>query len=307
MTQLPSYVEPLWFCFTFVFGACVASFLNVVIYRIPNDLSIVKPDSHCPQCKTPIAWYDNSPCVSYLILRGQCRRCHVSFSARYWILEVLGGFVGLGLWVWLCPELKVDNIYECTIQWLFWQGFVFALIALSWIDFEYLIIPDEISLFLLILGVAGFGMIEQAEMIDRAIGAVAGGGFLLLVAGIGYLMYRREAMGMGDVKLLALIGLFLGWRVLPLILFLSAIQAIAVVALITLAQKVFNLDSGFVRTTEEVDAHFGETELYEHLDEPNRLAIPFGPFLALAALEGLILGDSFFWDMIDGLLQAVLN
>jgi leader peptidase (prepilin peptidase)/N-methyltransferase len=144
-------------------------------------------------------------------------------------------------------------------------------------------------------------------MINRAIGAVAGGGFLLLVAGIGYLMYRREAMGMGDVKLLALIGLFLGWRVLPLILFLSAIQAIAIVALITLAQKFFKLDTGFVRTTEQVDAHFGESELYEHLDEPSRLAIPFGPFLALAAVEGLIIGDAFFWEMIDSLLQVLMS
>ena len=137
MNQLPSYVEPVWLCFTFVFGACVASFLNVVIYRIPNDLSVVKPDSHCPQCKTPIAWYDNIPCISYLILSGQCRHCQVSFSARYWILEVLGGFIALGLWVWVCPELKVDNIYDCTVAWLFWQGFVFALIALSWICLLY--------------------------------------------------------------------------------------------------------------------------------------------------------------------------
>lgn len=307
MNQLPSYVEPLWFWFTFIFGACVASFLNVVIYRIPNDLSVVKPDSHCPQCKTPIAWYDNIPCVSYLILRGQCRHCQVSFSARYWVLEVLGGLIGLGLWVWISPELQIETIYDSTLQWLFWQGFVFALIALSWIDFEYLIIPDEISLFLLILGVSGFGLIEQTEMINRAIGAVAGGGFLLLVAGIGYLMYRREAMGMGDVKLLALIGLFLGWRVLPLVLFLSAIQAIAIVALITLAQKFFKLDTGFVRTTEQVDAHFGESELYAHLDEPSRLAIPFGPFLALAAVEGLIIGDALFWEMIDSLLQVLMS
>ncbi len=307
MNELPGFVQPLWYSFTFIFGACVASFLNVVIYRIPNELSVVKPDSHCPDCKTPIAWYDNIPCVSYLVLRGKCRACAVSFSPRYWGLEVLGGCIGLGLWYWLAPELNLETIFETTLKWLFWQGFIFALLALSWIDFEYLIIPDEISLFLVVLGLAGFGLIEQAEMIDRAIGAVAGGGFLLLVAGLGYLMYRREAMGMGDVKLLAIIGLFLGWRVLPLILFLSAIQAILAVALMTLASKVFKIDSGFVRTTHEVDAHFGETELYEHLDEPQRLAIPFGPFLALAAVEGLILGDAFFWDMIDNLLRLVMS
>ena len=111
---------------------------------------------------------------------------------------------------------------------------------------------------------------------------------------------------MGDVKLLALIGLFLGWRILPLILFLSAVQAIALVAVLTLADRIFNLKTGFVRTTDEVDEHFGETDLYEHLDEPSRLAIPFGPFLALAAIEGLLLGDAFFWQLVDHLLNALV-
>ncbi len=305
MTDLPNIVQPLWYCLTFTFGACIASFLNVVIYRIPNELSVVKPDSHCPECKTPIAWYDNIPCISYLVLRGQCRQCAVSFSPRYWILEVVGGCVGLGLWYWLAPEFILETMFETTLQWLFWQGFVFALIALSLIDFEYLIIPDEITIFMLLLGFAGFGLIEQTDMINRLIGAVAGGGFLLLVAGIGYLMYRREAMGMGDIKLLAVIGLFLGWRILPLVLFLSAIQAILAVGLLTAISKIFKLDSGFVRTTQEVDEHFGETDLYEHLDQPERLAIPFGPFLALAAIEGLILGDAFFWTSIDNLLNLL--
>lgn len=307
MIEVPGYIPTLWYAFTFTFGACVASFLNVVIYRVPLDLSVVHPSSHCPVCKTPIKWYDNIPCISYLVLKGRCRACDVTFSRRYWMLEVVGGATGLGLWLWLSPNFALESIFQTTLQWLFWQGFVFALIALTWIDFEHLIIPDEISLFLAILGLAGFGLLTEAEMIERMIGAVAGGGFLLLVAGLGYLMYRREAMGMGDVKLLALIGLFLGWRILPLILFLSAIQAIVLVGIMTMADRIFNVKTGFVRTTDEVDEHFGETELYEHLDEPSRLAIPFGPFLALAAIEALILGDAFFWQAVDNVLNALIS
>ena len=139
------------------------------------------------------------------------------------------------------------------------------------------------------------------------IGAAAGGGFLLLIAGIGYLIYRREAMGLGDVKLLAVIGLFLGWKVLPLILFLSAIQAIALVGLYQLARRFWKFENSFVRTTEEVDAHFDEVERYADLDEPSRLAIPFGPFLAIAAIEALFLGADFFWRFIDGAIYALVS
>ena len=297
--NLPSYFEPVWLSFTFAFGACIGSFLNVVIYRLPHGMSVAMPPSHCPACQHQIAWYDNIPCLSYLVLRGQCRNCGVSFSLRYWTLEFACGLIGLSIWLSIANGIQPELIFQHTLEWLFWQGFVFSLVALSIIDFQYLIIPDEVTLFLLILGLGGLGLFSAEIAIEHLLGGIAGAGFLLLIAAVGFLIYRREAMGMGDVKLLGAIGLFLGWRVLPLILFLSAVQAIAVVGVVTLLTKVFKIESSFVRTTSEVDEHFGETEKYEDFNGPDRLAIPFGPFLALSAVESFFLGDEFFWKIID--------
>ena len=156
----------------------------------------------------------------------------------------------------------------------------------------------------MLLGILGLGLFTPAIATEHIIGAVAGTGFLLLIAAVGFLIYRREAMGLGDVKLLGVIGLFLGWRVLPLILFLAAIQAIITVVVLTILTRFFKVKSGFVRTTSEVDEHFGETAKYESLDEPDRLAIPFGPFLALAAVEAYFLGDDFFWTLLEQVMPS---
>ena len=154
---LPSYFEPIWLSFIFFFGACIGSFMNVVLYRLPHGMSVAVPPSHCPQCQTPIAWYDNIPCLSYLILRGHCRHCGVGFSIRYWCLEVICGLLSLAVWFSITRTIQPDLIFNHTLLWLFWQGFIFGLLTLSLIDFEYLVIPDEITFLLLLLGIMGLG------------------------------------------------------------------------------------------------------------------------------------------------------
>ena len=133
---LPTYFEPIWLTFVFIFGACIGSFLNVVLYRLPNGMSVAFPPSHCPHCQNDIAWYDNIPCLSYLLLRGKCRHCKTPFSARYWFIEAVCGLVAVGIWFSVTDRIIPELIFEHTLIWFYWQAFVFGLLTLSIIDFE---------------------------------------------------------------------------------------------------------------------------------------------------------------------------
>jgi leader peptidase (prepilin peptidase)/N-methyltransferase len=287
--------------FAFAWGAIWGSFLNVVIYRLPLDLSVVKPGSHCPACEAPIRWYDNVPIFSYFILRGRCRRCEAAFSPRYALVEATCAVLSLALFRASVMPFDPETFVQGLVMWAWLQVFVYGLIAITFIDLEHLYIPDVISLPLIALGVGGAFLIPIPGPMDHLVGALAGAGFLLLVVGFGWLVFRREAMGMGDVKLLSGLGAYLGWKALPFILFASASQALIAVAIARLYTKVTGREDELTRSTEELDIHFDEADRYAD-DQPHRLAVPYGPFLALAALEALFFGHQLIWDWADAIV-----
>jgi leader peptidase (prepilin peptidase)/N-methyltransferase len=184
----------------FLFGLIVGSFLNVCIYRIPRERSIVHPGSSCTECGEPIRWYDNIPLVSFAMLRGKCRGCGSPISWRYPIVELLTGLICAGLFY----------LYGPTIRFAIYFLLSASLIVVTMIDIDFHIIPDGIS----IPGIPiGFGLSflnPDISWQQSALGILFGGGFLALVA-LGYYLWTKEdGMGMGDVKLLAMIGAFLG-------------------------------------------------------------------------------------------------
>ncbi len=237
---------------TFVAGAALGSFLNVCIRRVPSGESVVYPGSHCPQCGTPITSRDNIPLISYLLLRGQCRSCRAHISLRYPAVEAL---TGIAL-VLLLYRFGLTGRFGVS------AAFLAALIVISFIDFDHQIIPDAISLPGIVVGLALAAIGLGPPLLDSAAGVLLGGGVLYAVA-VGYHAWTgREGMGGGDIKLLAMIGAFLGWRAV----------------LVTLVIGSF---TGAVVGIAFILARGGDT----------RVPIPFGPFLALGATCALFFGD----------------
>jgi len=244
----------------FIFGALAGSFLNVCILRIPSGDSIVSPPSHCPKCKAAIAFYDNVPLISYLILRGQCRSCSVRISPRYFAVELL------------TAVLAVTLFDRFGFGFSFFVSFVLvgALIVISFIDLDVRIVPDVISLPGIIVGlalsVAGYFLVSGESPIvpspvSSVLGILAGGGFLLATAWIYEKVTGVEGMGGGDIKLLAMIGAFLGWPSIPITLFFASLVG----SVVGIACMVA---TGAGR----------------------RLALPFAPFLCSGALLFIFFG-----------------
>ncbi|MCA9545997.1 MAG: prepilin peptidase [Myxococcales bacterium] len=284
--------------FAFWWGAVFGSFLNVAIYRMPFGLSLVRPGSRCGACGAPVRWYDNLPIVSYLVLRGRCRACKAGYSPRYMLIELASGLMILAVWNAAVMPLDYQTFIVGGLTWLWLNPLVYGLIVLTFIDLEHTWLPDEITYPLIGIGVVGGVALPSVHGVSSVIGAVAGGGFILLVWAIGWAIYRREAMGLGDAKLLAAIGAFLGWQALPFVLLTGAAQALLATALDRLALLTTG-KSIFVMTTTELDERFGESDLYA--DQPVRTAIPFGPFLALGALEALFFGTEWLYALVGQL------
>lgn len=251
----------LSFLVVFVFGAMIGSFLNVCIVRLPKKQSLVLPASHCPECKTPIPFYYNIPLISYLILKGHCRYCGVLISPRYFIVELL------------MAVLAVALFHHLGLGLAFFVDFLFvgALIVITFIDLDVRIVPDVISLPGIVLGLV-FAIVNRHILMDRLsalpsplsslLGIIMGGGLLLLVAWVYQLLTGREGMGGGDIKLLAMIGGFLGWTSIPLTLF-SASMIGSLIGLLLMLKK-------------GVDGQY---------------ALPFAPFLCSGALFDLFFGE----------------
>jgi leader peptidase (prepilin peptidase)/N-methyltransferase len=237
--------------FSFIFGGMVGSFLNVCIYRIPHEKSVVRPGSHCPACGTPIRFYDNIPFISYFVLRGRCRACAVRISPRYVLVEWLTGVLFAVLFYvnGLSLELAVA---------LF---FVSLLIVISFIDLDYMIIPDFLSLGGLLVGLAVSFFRAQFTFVDSLLGVLLGGGVLFAIAKSYELLRKREGMGGGDIKLLGMIGAFWGWKGVLFALVAGSFAGVLVsVPLMLIKRK----DGGY--------------------------AVPFGPFLSFGALLYTIAG-----------------
>jgi leader peptidase (prepilin peptidase) / N-methyltransferase len=235
----------------FIFGAVIGSFLNVCIYRIPAGVSIVSPPSRCPGCETPIRWYQNIPIISYLLLGGKCAVCKTPISIRYPLVEALTGL------------LFVLILYTFGLQWatlVYWL-FAGALVVITFIDLDHQIIPDVISLPGIIVGFLAVFAVPWVTWTDSLLGILLGGGSLFLVAAGYEFLTKKEGMGGGDIKLLAMIGAFLGWQAILPVIFLSSFIGSLVGVPLMLIKKA-----------------------------DRRLAIPFGPFLALGAMIYLLWG-----------------
>jgi len=237
--------------FSFVFGAVVGSFLNVCIYRIPAGQSIAYPASRCPGCLSPIRWYQNIPVISYMLLRGRCAACQTRISVRYPLVEAITGL------------LFMLVLSRFGMQWslgVFWV-FTAALIVITFIDIDHQIIPDVISLPGIGVGFVCSFLLPSLSWVDSLLGILVGGGSLYLVAAGYELLTKKEGMGGGDIKLLAMIGAFLGWKaILPIIFISSLLGSLVGIPLMLLKQA------------------------------DGKLAIPFGPFLAVASLTYLLFG-----------------
>jgi leader peptidase (prepilin peptidase)/N-methyltransferase len=235
-----------------LYGLAWGSFLNVVIYRLPHGLSLARPPSHCPKCRTPVKLRHNIPVVSWLVLGGRCRSCGTRIPVTYLLVEVLTPVCFLILYAHF--GLSLHFFISCL--------FVSGLIALCFIDLYHQILPDALTLPGLILGVGYALFREDMTLRDSLIGAVVGAGILILLYGTYYLLRRQEGLGMGDVTLMLMVGAFLGWKgaVLTLILgsFLGALVGV------------------YVLTVRKKDMQF---------------ALPFGTFLAPAAFAALVWGE----------------
>lgn len=232
--------------YVFLVGACVGSFLNVVIYRMPMNMSVVSPGSHCPECGSPVRSFDNIPLLSWLLLMGLCRDCGVSISSRYFWVELLTG--ALSFFLFAKYGVTVESFVLLVLVW--------GLVAITFIDLDFQIIPDEISVggFLLGLAVAFF---MPVGFVGALIGAFVGGGTFYAIA-----IVYPGGMGGGDIKLMAAIGAFLGWKMAFLTIILGSVAgSIVGIAAMTM---------------------FGKTR---------KDKIPFGPFLALGALVSIFFGN----------------
>jgi leader peptidase (prepilin peptidase)/N-methyltransferase len=242
-----------------VFGLAVGSFLNVCIYRIPRNQSLAFPPSRCPQCGTRLRWVDNIPVVSWLALRGRCRQCGATISKQYPIVEILTAILFMVV-VFLTPP-----------GWLLVSRLLFTaiLIVLFAIDLELQILPNAITLPAIAVGFA-FSFVVPPGPMPALLGILLGAGLLYAIAAGYYLLRKEEGLGMGDVKMLAMIGAFLGWRAVLLTLVLSSFAG-ALVGVTIMALRREGL----------------------------RYALPFGTFLALGAFVSMLAGDA----ILDWYLQ----
>jgi len=237
--------------FIFLLGAVTGSFLNVCIYRLPLDQSIISPGSRCMACGTAIRWFDNIPIISWLLLRGRCRACSAGFSIRYPLIELLTACLATLLFLRFGPSL----------EFIIYFFFSASLIVVTFIDFDHQIIPDEISLPGIGLGFLASFFLQEPGWLSSLLGIAAGWGSLALVFYAYLWLTGREGMGGGDAKLLAMLGAFLGLKAVPFIIFTSSLVG-SVVGLTTMALQ----------------------------RKGRHLAIPFGPYLAFGALLYLFFG-----------------
>ncbi len=195
-----------------LFGLAAGSFINVVIYRVPINGSIIKPRSYCPECRRTIRWYENIPVASYIFLKGRCRGCGINIPFRYPLVELVGAALAV-LAIWR---------FGAGVDAAFAYAFLMALLAVTFIDWNHRIIPDEISLSFILIGLVWSLVSGELTVVSSAAGALAGGGGIWAVGALYKLIRHADGMGGGDVKLMAMIGAFLGVGfVLPVIVIAS--------------------------------------------------------------------------------------
>jgi leader peptidase (prepilin peptidase)/N-methyltransferase len=271
---VPSAEIPLYIL-SFILGLIIGSFLNVCIYRLPREESIVYPGSHCTSCKKSISFYHNIPILSYMFLGGRCSHCNSKISFSYPLVEILSGLLFVAtLWK-----------FGMILDTLFYLLFISGLIVITFVDLKHMIIPNVITYPGILVGILynalttnwqnslelvsnfSFGfqnffeLLNEVPILDSLFGVILGGGILLLIAYTYEIIRKRQGMGMGDVKLLALIGAFLGWQGVFFVIFLSSILGSIVGLSIIITRK-------------------GDL----------KYALSFGPFLSIAAIIYIFTG-----------------
>lgn len=251
------------YALVFAFGLVIGSFLNVVIWRIPREESIVNPPSHCPKCGHQIKPWENIPVLSYLFLRGSCSNCKTNISARYPLVEALTGILFLLVFM------------KFGLTWVsgLFMYFTALLIAITFIDIDHLIIPDSFLVMAALVGLVNFLFNGTEVLLDQIIGVIALGGGFWAIRFLGTVAFKKEAMGLGDVKFAALLGWTLGWQVGIVAAFLAFLAA-SILLLVLMPMKRLS---------------FGQQ-------------VPFGPFIAIGTWLGLMWG----LDIIDWYMGLML-
>ncbi|MBL7180645.1 MAG: prepilin peptidase [Desulfobacterales bacterium] len=239
--------------YIFLFGMCIGSFMNVCIFRLPMSKSIADPPrSVCPSCGSMIRYYDNIPVFSYLWLKGRCRHCRAPISFRYPLVETLAGGVALSVFL----------VFGLTFEGLIYFIFIAALLVITFIDIDHKIIPNVITIPGIPLGLVAALALPGVTFIDSVLGLLAGGGSLLIVGWAYHLLTRKEGMGGGDIKLLAMIGTIVAWKGVLFTIFVSSAVG-TLVGLAVMLVKGKNM----------------------------KFAIPFGPFLSIGAITYIFFGQ----------------
>lgn len=237
-----------------ILGLCVGSFLNVVIYRVPNGMNLAKPDSHCTTCDYMLRWYDNIPVISYIILGGKCRKCGQRISPRYMLVEIANAL----LWL-LCVHL----FWEENIVYAVLSSVVLStLVCIFFIDLEHMLIFDRFILILIAAGIVAIFFDASTVWYDHLIGAFSAGGIFLLIYHTAIWVLGKEGLGFGDVKLSFAAGLLLGWQKM---LFSMLIASVFGSLLLLILKRVRGDESG--------------------------KEYPFGPFIAGGMAIALLLGN----------------
>ena len=267
----------LFLAYSFLLGAFIGSFLNVVIWRVPRGESIVSPPSHCPKCNSPIRWWQNIPIVSWLALRGKCAKCHAPISPRYIMIEALGGCLFAAAFVHLLtPPVTAAQLVELVVWWIW----ISLMIVGSFIDFDLQLLPDFVTIGGMILGFVAAaarlvaavcaGLPQTAGWLDytggfirSAVGLAVGFGIMWVIRALGTKAFRREAMGMGDVLLMGGIGAIFGPLAVLFCLMASAVAgSIVGIGMIVLSK-----------------ARLGKF-----------VAIPYGPYICLGCVLWMFWG-----------------
>lgn len=257
----------LSYVFVFVMGAIIGSFLNVCIYRLPKGRSVIVPGSHCPNCGAKIQWYDNVPILGFIFLGGRARCCKAAISLRYFIVEVLTASAFLVLFMFSGGFNAKFFSYAVLVS---------GLIVATFVDFEIQEIPDEVSIGGIFVGIilsSAFPAIlgestHLAAFVNSFVGALAGGALIYLMGMLGEFAFKKEAMGGGDVKLLAMIGAFIGWKLVLLTFFIAPLFGSIVGIVVKIKHK--------------------------------KDTIPYGPYLSLAAIVSVFFGEKVLKILLSG-------
>jgi leader peptidase (prepilin peptidase) / N-methyltransferase len=290
----PLTTEPIAYVFAILFGLLWGSFANVCIYRWPptdehpKGRSVVKPGSHCSACKTPIRWYDNVPLVSWLWLRGQCRACKAPFSARYLIVELVTGLLfGVAWWATVTANQLFEPLDVRLLRFVVAATFCFVMVVITFIDLDHKLIlnkvtyPSTVVFYLL-------GLVVGNTWWHGLVGAAIGYGVPWLIGEIYYRVTGRDGLGLGDSMLLAVIGALLGWRGVVVSLFGGSVIGSVIGISVLLSRRKANEPEAETIDPPAEGAIDGTAEAPTEEESVMRTELPFGPFLAMAAIFYLV-------------------